>query len=136
MIHSPVTCTKGFSASKIAKQKMDLVIHDKKVAPQMALMPRLLTAPYAHPFEHFFSRAIGSLFLPVWFQSGYVDPFEHFFSRAIGGELFDRVARVGHLSEKAVASIIRQVLGGVEYLHSMGICHRSVTGAAILNPKP
>jgi serine/threonine protein kinase len=111
MVHSPVTCTKGFSASKIAKQKTDLVIHDEKIAPQMALMPRLLTAPYAHPFEPLFSRAIG-------------------------GELFDRVARVGHLSEKAVASIIRQVLGGVEYLHSMGICHRSVTGAAIINPKP
>lgn len=43
-----------------------------------------------------------------------------------GGELLDRVTEKGNYTEKDAASIIRQILSGVAYLHSKGIVHRDL----------
>jgi len=43
-----------------------------------------------------------------------------------GGELFDQIVRRGHFGEKDARKIIRQVLGGISYLHSLGVAHRDL----------
>ena len=43
-----------------------------------------------------------------------------------GGELLDRVTEKGNYTEKDAASLIRQILDGVAYLHSNGIVHRDL----------
>uniref|UniRef100_A0A383VKX5 Protein kinase domain-containing protein n=1 Tax=Tetradesmus obliquus TaxID=3088 RepID=A0A383VKX5_TETOB len=43
-----------------------------------------------------------------------------------GGELLDRVTEKGNYTEMDAAHIIRQILQGVQYLHSHGIVHRDL----------
>eukprot|EP01071_Lankesteria_metandrocarpae_P004124 Lankesteria_metandrocarpae@DN3386_c0_g1_i3.p1 len=43
-----------------------------------------------------------------------------------GGELFDRIMRAGHISEKESARLFWQMLIGISYLHSHGIIHRDL----------
>eukprot|EP01023_Acetabularia_acetabulum_P051522 TRINITY_DN57042_c1_g1_i1.p1 TRINITY_DN57042_c1_g1~~TRINITY_DN57042_c1_g1_i1.p1 ORF type:complete len:367 (-),score=82.71 TRINITY_DN57042_c1_g1_i1:2148-3248(-) len=43
-----------------------------------------------------------------------------------GGELLDRVQEKGNYSEQHAASLISQILEGVQYLHSRGIVHRDL----------
>ncbi|GAX83638.1 hypothetical protein CEUSTIGMA_g11062.t1 [Chlamydomonas eustigma] len=43
-----------------------------------------------------------------------------------GGELLDRVTEKGNYTEKDAASLIRQILEGVAYLHANGIVHRDL----------
>jgi calcium-dependent protein kinase len=45
-------------------------------------------------------------------------------NRVKGGELFDRIVKKGHYSERETAVLVRQILNGVLYLHEMGIAHR------------
>jgi len=44
----------------------------------------------------------------------------------IGGELFFKIVDRGCYSEKDAASIVRQIVNGVKYLHSLGIAHRDL----------
>jgi serine/threonine protein kinase len=46
--------------------------------------------------------------------------------RATGGELFDRILDLGHFSEKDAAKIVRQVIEGIEHMHSVGAVHRDL----------
>jgi 5'-AMP-activated protein kinase catalytic alpha subunit len=43
-----------------------------------------------------------------------------------GGELFDKIVRDGKLSEEQALFYFGQLLEGVEYCHSLGVCHRDL----------
>jgi len=43
-----------------------------------------------------------------------------------GGELFDRIHKLKHFSEKTAASIMKQLLSAVTYLHERNIAHRDL----------
>jgi len=43
-----------------------------------------------------------------------------------GGELFYKIVEKGNYSEKDASSIVRQMIKGVDYLHSQGIAHRDL----------
>jgi len=43
-----------------------------------------------------------------------------------GGELFFKIVDRGSYSEKDAANIVRQIVNGVKYLHSLGIAHRDL----------
>ncbi|KAF9939225.1 hypothetical protein BGZ65_011235 [Modicella reniformis] len=45
---------------------------------------------------------------------------------AEGGELFDELLKKGSYTEGDAARLVREILLGVEYLHSMGIVHRDL----------
>jgi calcium-dependent protein kinase len=42
----------------------------------------------------------------------------------MGGELFERIIKSGHFSEKKAAIIIKQVFSAIYYCHSNKIVHR------------
>lgn len=43
-----------------------------------------------------------------------------------GGELFDRIVKKGHFSEREAAKLIKTILGVVEACHSLGVMHRDL----------
>ncbi|KAH6802824.1 calmodulin-domain protein kinase cdpk isoform 2 [Perilla frutescens var. frutescens] len=43
-----------------------------------------------------------------------------------GGELFDRIAKRGHYSEKKAAELTRTIVGVLESCHSLGVMHRDL----------
>ncbi|XVF76050.1 hypothetical protein PTKIN_Ptkin13bG0235500 [Pterospermum kingtungense] len=43
-----------------------------------------------------------------------------------GGELFDRIVKRGHYSERKAAELARTIVGVVEACHSMGVMHRDL----------
>ncbi|XVF07495.1 hypothetical protein REPUB_Repub06bG0143900 [Reevesia pubescens] len=43
-----------------------------------------------------------------------------------GGELFDRIVKRGHYTEKKAAELARTIVGVVEACHSMGVMHRDL----------
>ncbi|CAM8999622.1 unnamed protein product [Rhodiola kirilowii] len=43
-----------------------------------------------------------------------------------GGELFDRIVKKGHYSEKEAAKLIKIIVGVVEACHSLGVMHRDL----------
>jgi polyhydroxyalkanoate synthesis regulator phasin len=43
-----------------------------------------------------------------------------------GGELFDRIVAAGRLDEGQARHYFRQLVDGVEYCHSKGVCHRDL----------
>lgn len=43
-----------------------------------------------------------------------------------GGELFDRIIRRGHYSERKAAELTRTIVGVVEACHSLGVMHRDL----------
>lgn len=45
---------------------------------------------------------------------------------ATGGELFDRICEKGKFTEKDASQTIKQILGAVDYLHSMNVVHRGM----------
>ena len=43
-----------------------------------------------------------------------------------GGELFERILEAGFFTEMEAATVMRQVIQGVAYMHSRGVCHRDL----------
>ena len=43
-----------------------------------------------------------------------------------GGELFDRIVKMGHYSEKDAARLTRKMLEVIAFCHEMGVIHRCV----------
>lgn len=43
-----------------------------------------------------------------------------------GGELFDRIVKVGHYSERKAADLIRTIVGVIQTCHSLGVMHRDL----------
>ncbi|KAK1434990.1 hypothetical protein QVD17_00745 [Tagetes erecta] len=43
-----------------------------------------------------------------------------------GGELFERINKKGHYSERKAASLIRTIVGVIETCHSLGVMHRDL----------
>ncbi|XP_039058849.1 LOW QUALITY PROTEIN: calcium-dependent protein kinase SK5-like [Hibiscus syriacus] len=43
-----------------------------------------------------------------------------------GGELFDRIVKKGHYSEREAAKLIKTIVGVVENCHSLGVMHRDL----------
>ncbi|KAK1429295.1 hypothetical protein QVD17_11501 [Tagetes erecta] len=43
-----------------------------------------------------------------------------------GGELFDRITKRGHYSERKAADLVRTILGVIETCHSLGVMHRDL----------
>lgn len=53
-----------------------------------------------------------------------------------GGELFDRIIKSGHLSERYAATIMRQVFSAVAYCHQLNIMHRDLKPENLLFADP
>lgn len=45
---------------------------------------------------------------------------------AAGGELFDRIVKAGRFSEDEARFFFQQLVAGVDYCHSEGVCHRDL----------
>lgn len=43
-----------------------------------------------------------------------------------GGELFDKIVDAGRFAEETAKFYFRQLIEGVEYCHSHGVCHRDL----------
>ncbi|KAK9072727.1 hypothetical protein SSX86_009162 [Deinandra increscens subsp. villosa] len=43
-----------------------------------------------------------------------------------GGELFDRITKKGHYSERKAANLVRTIVGVIEACHSLGVMHRDL----------
>lgn len=43
-----------------------------------------------------------------------------------GGELFDRITKKGHYSERKAADLVRTIVGVIETCHSLGVMHRDL----------
>lgn len=43
-----------------------------------------------------------------------------------GGELFDRIVKLGHYTEKQAAELARTIVGVIEACHSLGVMHRDL----------
>jgi len=43
-----------------------------------------------------------------------------------GGELFDQIIQRGAYGEQDAIKIVKQILNGISYLHSVGVCHRDL----------
>lgn len=43
-----------------------------------------------------------------------------------GGELFDRIVRKGHYSERKAAQLMKTIISVVEACHSLGVMHRDL----------
>jgi len=69
----------------------------------------------------------------------YESPLEVFIvlELADGGELFDRIVKKGHYSEKEAARVVNQVLSALQYSHAQGIVHRDIKPENIFtSPRP
>lgn len=53
-----------------------------------------------------------------------------------GGELFDRIIKSGHFSERYAASIMKQILSAVSYCHSNDVMHRDLKPENVLYSDP
>ncbi|EZG85645.1 putative calcium-dependent protein kinase [Gregarina niphandrodes] len=53
-----------------------------------------------------------------------------------GGELFDRIIKAGHLSERYAATIMRQVFSAIAYCHNLNIMHRDLKPENLLFADP
>ncbi|XP_043921924.1 serine/threonine-protein kinase H2 [Protopterus annectens] len=55
---------------------------------------------------------------------------------ATGGELFDRIIAKGSFTERDATKVLKMVLDGVQYLHSLGITHRDLKPENLLYYHP
>ncbi|KAF9350345.1 hypothetical protein BGX34_001267 [Mortierella sp. NVP85] len=71
-----------------------------------------------------------------WFESR--DKYYLVFDLATGGELFDRICEQGRFTENNAATIMKEVIQAVEYLHSKNVVHRDLKPENLLyeNDKP
>jgi serine/threonine protein kinase len=54
---------------------------------------------------------------------------DHFYfvlEKIDGGELFDRIVKKSHYSEKEARDLVKVLLGGIKYMHDRSIVHRLV----------
>ncbi|KAF9974109.1 hypothetical protein BGZ73_002607 [Actinomortierella ambigua] len=59
-----------------------------------------------------------------WFESR--DKYYLVFDLATGGELFDRICEQGRFTENNAATIMKDVISAVEYLHANNVVHRDL----------
>jgi serine/threonine protein kinase len=114
-IGSDITTGEQFAIKVIQKAKNDPK-EMEFILREMSIMMRVCHRNLIHTYDIFDSPSTLHLVL------------EHM----AGGELFDIVADKGHLSEQQASHVIRDLITGVEYLHSLDVVHCDIKPENIL----
>lgn len=88
-------------------QVADVKLHFKNLREEIAVMRRLHHENVISMSEVY--ESVGELFIVM--------------ELAEGGELFDRIKDAGAFSEKQAASILKQMVEGLKYMHEQSIGH-------------
>ncbi|XP_072949165.1 ovarian-specific serine/threonine-protein kinase Lok [Epargyreus clarus] len=120
LVYNKVKCTKHamkiIKKSRLTNGKIDNLNDPAKIMNEVNIMKALRHPCIVSTEEVFDTREAVFIILELM----------------QGGELFDRITRQGHLTEKLTRFLFRQMVLAVKYLHSQGITHRDLKPENVL----